>query len=168
MGDDNTLIFRITQKLAKKIKIVPDFALPQADNPFLDWTANLFSVSHYQYIVLTNTRSLYSVVFRGKGVSDANSFIDYSLDALQSYMIHDRTISIVEPYITPPIDSIVFSKTGDRRVLGSMNDLIGMAKLYLQEPGIPLTVVNERINDAPMSMLGYQHPKAVFLLLGNG
>ena len=36
------LIFRVTQKLATKLKIAPTTALPRADDPLTDWTANLF------------------------------------------------------------------------------------------------------------------------------
>jgi hypothetical protein len=117
--------------------------------------------------MLTNSRSLYSVILRGKGIVDSKSFIEHSLNALRSYMIQDRTINIMEPFITPRWDSIAFCKTGDRRILGSMNDLIRMTKAYLLEPGIPLIVANKQINDAPMSMFGYQNPKEVFLSLGN-
>jgi hypothetical protein len=33
------LIFRVTQKLATKLKIAPTTALPRADDPLTDWTA---------------------------------------------------------------------------------------------------------------------------------
>jgi hypothetical protein len=36
------MIIRVTQKLAKKIKVAPAAALPFHKNPFLDWTANIF------------------------------------------------------------------------------------------------------------------------------
>ena len=36
------LIFRVTQKLATKLKIAPTAALPRADAPLTDWTANHF------------------------------------------------------------------------------------------------------------------------------
>ena len=68
------MIIRITQKLGRKIKVVPIAALPPHDNPILDWTVNLFMVSRWQCIILANSASFYSVVFPGKSVPNEQAF----------------------------------------------------------------------------------------------
>ena len=78
-----SLIFRVTQKLAMKIKLAPAADFPPHDDPLLDWTANLFIVSRRQCIILTNSESLYSVVIRGKGVPNEKVFVKNGLEALR-------------------------------------------------------------------------------------
>lgn len=71
------MILRLTLKLAKKIGIVPLPAIPYDENrnPILDWNANLFTVQRAQYIILTNTASLYSLIMYGKGILYERKFI---------------------------------------------------------------------------------------------
>jgi hypothetical protein len=63
MLDLCAMIFRLTHKLAKKIRIAPLQNLPPDRNPFIDWTAHLFTAERVQYLIVTNTTSLYSLAF---------------------------------------------------------------------------------------------------------
>ena len=54
------MIFRLSQKLNDKIKAGPLPVLPLDDNPLADWSAHLFLADRMQYILLSNTKSLYS------------------------------------------------------------------------------------------------------------
>ena len=72
IGED-AMIFRLSQKLNAKIKAGTLPALPLDENPFADWSAGLFLVGRTQYILLSNTKSLYSTVLPGKGVTDETS-----------------------------------------------------------------------------------------------
>lgn len=159
------MIIRTTQKLAKKIKVVPVAALPPHDNPLLDWTANLFMISRSQCIILTNSANLYSVVFPGKGVPNGRTFVEQSMKALRDNMALDGITDIFDTMVAPAWDSVNFCKTGDRRVLGSMNDLIYQAKGYLLEVGLPLPLANMRLNETPMTMLEHHNPKMSLLAL---
>jgi len=159
------LIFRITQKLAKKIKIVPVTALPPHGSPFLDWTANLIMVSRWQCILLTNSRCLYSVVLPGKGVSNEKAFVEASVKALYQYMALDGCENIFNAHIASDVRTATFCKASDRRVLGSMNDFAFHTRVYLLEMGLPVPLVNVRLNDMPMSMLERTYPKKALLAL---
>ncbi|MEK7775107.1 MAG: hypothetical protein AAB305_04395 [Candidatus Zixiibacteriota bacterium] len=46
-----------------------------------------------------------------------------------------------------------------------MNDLIYQAKGYLLEVGLPLQLVNMRLNETPLSMLKHHNPKLSLLAL---
>ena len=159
------MIFRVTQKLAKKIKVVPTPALLPHDNPFLDWTANLFMVSRWQCILLTNSRCLYSVVLSGKGVTNEKAFIETSTKALYEYMALDGCENIFNTHIASHAEAVTFCKASDRRVLGSMNDFAYHTRVYLLEMGLPGPLVNARLNDMPMSMLEHHYPKLSLLAL---
>ena len=54
------MLFRITQKLNKKIDAGPLPTVPLDESPWGDWSARLFTADRTQYIMLTNTTSLYS------------------------------------------------------------------------------------------------------------
>ena len=63
------MIFRLSQKLNAKIKVGALRALPLHEKPLADWSAHLFVAGRTQYLLLSNTRSLYSTVMYGKGVT---------------------------------------------------------------------------------------------------
>jgi len=52
------MIFRLSQKLNTKIKTGALAALSLDENPFADWSAQLFVADRTQYILLSNTKSL--------------------------------------------------------------------------------------------------------------
>ncbi len=159
------MIFRVTQKLAKKIKIVPDAALPPHENPFLDWTANLIMVSRWQCILLTNSSCLYSVALPGKGVSNEKAFVEASTGALKEYMAIDGCENIFNGHMASHVGTATLCKASDRRVLGSMNDLAYHTRVYLLEAGLPVSLVNARLNDMPMSVLERTYPRRALLAL---
>lgn len=161
------MIFRITQKLAKKIKVVPVAALPPHDNPLLDWTANLFMVSRWQCIILTNSASLYSVIVPGKGVPNERAFIEQGMKALRDTMALDGIMDMFDTRIASALDSVRFCKTGDRRVLGSMNELIFQAKVDFLHMGRPLQLVNHGLNRTLLSLLKGQYPIEAFVALAS-
>ncbi len=157
------MIIRLTQKLAKKIKEAPTTAAPRAENPFADWTANLFTVGRTQYIILTHSASLYSVVFPGRGVNESDSFIDHAFTALREQMEDAGYGDTFQKHIAPLTGDIRFSKTGDRRVLGSMNDLIQHAQFILADESPAGTAA--KLNKTPMGALQYQYPRVVLAKL---
>ena len=159
------MVFRITQKLAKKIKVVPPAALPPHDNPLIDWTAHLFRVSRWQCIILKNSRCLYSIVMAGKGVASERSFSEQAQKCVREYMMLDGVGYLIDTHVAGHADFMTLCKASDRRVLGSMNDLIHHAKLYLLEMGLPMSLVNLRLNEMPMSVLEFRNPKETLLAL---
>lgn len=67
------MIMRLSPKLCTKIKAGKLSEMPLDKNPFADWSANLFVVDRTQYIILSNTASLYSCVMYGKEIGVAVS-----------------------------------------------------------------------------------------------
>ena len=70
------MIFRLSQKLATKLKVAPS-EMPLDANPFADWSAHLFTAERMQFVILTNTESLYSTVMSGRGGSPMHSFLTW-------------------------------------------------------------------------------------------
>ncbi len=158
------MIFRLTLKLAKKIGIAPLTTVSYDENRdlLLDWNANLFTVQRTQYIILTNTASLYSMVMHGRGITNDRQFIREVLSVMKEFMTIDGNKAIFEKFIEPEVKNIFFSKIVDRRVSGSMNDLIFQAKMHLIEGHKSTLDVSFFLNESPMSYLCYSRPKIEF------
>jgi len=58
----NSMIFRLSQKLSTKIKAGKVAEKSLDENPYADWSVPLFVVDRTQYIILSNTASMYSCV----------------------------------------------------------------------------------------------------------
>ena len=156
------MIFRFTQKIAKKIKESPTLSCPVASNPYIDWSAHLFTAERAHYIIITNSTSLYSVILHGRGITDDAGFIDHAMSGMADFMCHDGYEFQFRRLIAPHATETLFVKLSDRRVLGSMNDLIRMAKWHLIEGQVSPFDAAEKINKSPMSYLDYDHPKRAF------
>jgi len=161
------MIFRISQKLGKKIKVAPSKALPEHKNPFADWSVHLFTANRVQYIIITNTKSLYSIVMHGQGITDDSMFIDHALSAMREFMKSDGFQFQYDRFIVPESHTVSFSKRTIRPVIGSMNDLIFQAKYELSERGVSPHAASKGINDTPLSMVNYSKPKKVFMVMKN-
>jgi hypothetical protein len=159
------MIFRLSQKLAKKLKIRLSGCLPPPSNPFVDWSASLFTVQRAQYIILTNTGSLYSVVMLGRGIADEGRFVNAALDSIREALIANGQDSLYRRFISSMTDKIEFSAALNRSVTGSMNDLILNAKLSIGERGISPFDADVELNRMPMSVLGYGNPRDAFRAL---
>jgi len=155
------MIFRISHQLGKKIKVKPLKALPDHENPFCDWSAHLFTANRAQYIIIANTRSLYSVVTRGQGITDDSTFIDRALSAMREFMTFDGFQFQYERFIAPESHTVEFSKNANKPVIGSMNDLIFQAEFRLSE-GMSPHETSIEINGTLLSILNYDNPKEAF------
>jgi hypothetical protein len=145
------MIFRLSQNLNAKIKAGDLQTLPLDENPYADWSAHLFLVGRTQYILLSNTKALYSTVLYGKGIVDDARFIDRALCSLRESLEHDGHESIYKRFIAPSCATVRFAKALNRSVTGSMNDLTYQAKFLLIERDLSPLVVCSQINDTPMS-----------------
>ncbi|HUL13432.1 MAG TPA: hypothetical protein VLU73_14865 [Methylococcaceae bacterium] len=156
------MIFRLTQKLGKKIGVEPTTCLPPASNPFIDWTANLFGVQRVQYIIATNTQSLYSIVMFGRGITDDNLFLKRALSSIRELIEDDGNAFLYQRLIAPHTGKISFSKTRDKRVLGSINELVFQATYHLETGEESPFETSRRLNNTPMSYIEHRRPKEAF------
>lgn len=163
------MIIRLSQKLTKKLKVGTLPSLPLDENPYADWSAHLFTADRTQYIILTNTQSLYSVVMYGKGAADDSRFIGRALDNIRAFMEDDGQAFVYQRFVAPASGSVTFAKALNRSVTGSMNDMIVHAKHWLSEREASPFQVGFKLNEIPMSALGaprdYQRPREAFKLL---
>lgn len=167
------MIFRLSQKLNTKIKAGPLRALPLEKNPFADWSAHLFVADRAQYILLSNTKSLYSIVMFGKGITNDSHFIERALSNIREFMEADGQELAYHRFIAPASASVSFATALDRSVTGSMNDLVNHATVWLAQGDVSPFDVGFRLNDIFLSALArngspYGVPREAFKALVSG
>lgn len=168
------MIFRLSQKLATKLKEGNLPVVPLDENPYADWSAHLFTVARTQYIIVANTRAMYSVVMYGKGITDYSEFISRALSALREFMEDDGQSFVYQRLIAPTSGNVRFAKAMDRSVIGSINELVKFATYYLQDGETSPFEVGFKLNDVLLSALaaskkdGYGKPNEAFKALAEG
>lgn len=167
------MIIRLSQKLANKLKAGNLTEMPLDENQYADWSCHLFTADRTQYIILSNTASLYSCVMYGKGITDDSRFIERALSTIREFMEDDGQQFVYRKFIAPASGTVSFAKALNRSVTGSMNDHVQAAKFYLADDMAPHEV-GYRLNETPLSALTnadgrkYSNPREVFKRLAAG
>ena len=147
------MIFRLSEKLKAKVKAGTLATVPLDENPFADWSAGLLLVGRSQYILVTNTKSLYSTVLPGKGVTDEKTFFERALSSIREFMDADGQEGVYERLVASVTGSVQFAKALNRSVTGSMNDMTKHAAYWLAEGDVSPVEIGSRLKGIPMSGL---------------
>jgi hypothetical protein len=147
------MIFRLAEKLNAKIKRGTLATLPLDENPFADWSAGVFLVGRSQYVLVTNTKSLYATVLPGKGITDEKTFVERALSSLREFMDADGQEGVYERLVFPVSGSVQFAKTLNRSVTGSMSDMAKHAAYWLAAGDVSPIEIASRLKGIPMSAL---------------
>ncbi|QDT41945.1 GIY-YIG nuclease superfamily protein [Gimesia alba] len=141
------MIFRLSHKLNQKIKTGTLTLRPLNQNPFADWSCRLFTADRRQYILLSNTKSLYSCLMTGKGITNQRQFTECALNCIRDFTAADTHQQTFEKFIASERESIQFAKALNHSVTSSMNLLVEYAQDLLIEQQIPLLEVSYELND---------------------
>ncbi len=167
------MIFRLSQNLNAKIKVGTLETLPLHENPLADWSAQLFVADRLQYILFSNTKSLCSTVFPGRGVPNGSDFIEAALSAIREVLKDDGKRSLSKRFITPGRESIQFAKPLNRTVTGSMNEMKKEARYWLRADRLSDLEISRLLNESLLSILApsksarYGRPRDAFQKLCN-
>ncbi len=160
------LTIRPTKMLARRLGIELPKAPPVVTNRVADWCAHEFRVSRHRYLIFCNTASLYPVVMMASGVTDGPKLAARLMGGLQTCLRggeleiqFQRRIVVEGPFIQ-------WAPIPGRSILGSMNDLILMAKYHLEYRDMSPAELSRKLAKAPMSALGMNSPDRVFPTLG--
>lgn len=162
------MILRLSQKLNTKIKAGKLAEMPLDDNPYADWSCHLFTADRTQFILLSNTASLYSCVMFGKGITDDSRFIERALSTIREFMEDDGQAFVYQKFIAPVSGTVSFAKALNRKVTGSMYELVMAATHSLESGEVAPSDVGFDLNDLLLSAIaseedrGYGRPKEAF------
>lgn len=167
------MIFRLSQKLAKKIKAAKLTEMPLNENPYADWSCHLFTADRIQYIILCNTASMYSCVMYGNGITDGSRFIERALTTIREFMDDDGEQFTYRKFIKTETESISFANALNRSVIGSINELVMAAEIHLIDREMAPHELGFKLNDFLLSAIaaegdhGYGKPKEAFKRLAS-
>ena len=156
------MIMRLSGKMGKKIGVSGSPWLAADANPFADWSAHLFRADRTEYIIITNSVSLYSMVMFGRGITTDSIFLDRATSHMSEFIRDDGHESIYERFVAPATALIRFSRALHPAVTGSMNDLVVQAKFHLIEEEMSPFDASLRVNECPMSYLNFSTPREAF------
>jgi hypothetical protein len=141
------MILRLTVKALTKIKSKVFDIEPNTDTtlPLSEWYVNHFKLGRIGYFIITESKSLYSILEPSTGISNIKLFKKRIIEVIRNleleFNLKMNSINTNEIYIC---------KTSNRSVLGSQTDLIKMAEAmyyYNEEREEDLL----KINETPMS-----------------
>jgi len=156
------MLIRFTQKLSKKLKIGSLTKVEDDPGPFLEWYAHIFTANRVQYLLITEARSLLSVVLYGRGITDDTIFIRSWLSFLRDYLSDKGKAFVFRNIIGPRTNQFTYSKTVSRSVLGSMNDMASVSKSMLQIRDMSPWDLAQMTNETPFKAIGYKTPLDAF------
>jgi len=151
------LTFRPTLDLAKALKLGELDEMPPPTQPLTDWCIRGFKVQRTTYLIFTESLSLYSLLTPRRGITTAAK-LRQTFATLVSEEFKHATLG------TSPAISILklladcrIARGRDRRVLGSINDLVWHAQYYL-ERGDSISAAIAHVNQALMGHLQMDNP----------
>ena len=103
------MILRLSQKLNTKIEAGKLPSAPLDENPYADWSCHLFTARRTQYIILSNTPSLYSCLMFGKGITNDGIFIDRALATIREDLDDAGQQFVHRKFIAPSSEVIQFA-----------------------------------------------------------
>jgi hypothetical protein len=156
------MILRLSSKLAAKIKEPSLTVAPPCTNPFLDWHCSLFIHNRAQYIIITNSSSLFSVFMHGAGNTNIDRFCDNMVYSLRSVLEQSGFSLIYDRIIIPSLNQMLFAKPNDQRIIGSMNELIFQARVFLDMEDLSPYELSHHVNKVIMGMIHYRTPQRAF------
>lgn len=158
----HAMILRFSSKLSKKLGFTPQESMLLCDNPYLDWSGHLFRANRIQHIILTNTPTLYSLLFLGLGITSQAAYEEKVRNELLAYLRYDWNESIFSRFIAPNWERVSYSKALNQSVVGSVNDLVFNAKFCIEEQGMSLWETAGFLNNMPMSYVQEAFPNIAF------
>jgi hypothetical protein len=156
-------IIHCTKKLLKELEASPRGSMaPEPISGVLGpWHANLIRIERRKCLLLTNDRTLYSVLVPGVKKKDLDNFRElFALHlkmnlAKEGFGPEDITKALEE------YGEIAIAPTTSRSVLGSMNDLADQADFLVSRAGdlekVDILTVNMMLNRIPMGAIKYRY-----------
>jgi hypothetical protein len=149
-------ILRCTQKLLSELKLKPSDSI-QHPSELGSWHANLLRIDRRKCVLFTHDTTLYSFFVPGLKKPDFKNIREvFRQNLFKSLMAENLPQKHIEIFLDD-IREIEISKTNNRSVLGSMNDLTFQLKYQIaDEGGIEITDITKLIHDLnriPMSAI---------------
>ncbi len=162
-GADNVrrmLTLRLTQKLARRLRVKLPPEVQPATHPCADWCCHVFTVARHRYFLVTHATTYFSVILRAKGATNPSDFVTTVTAGLRMYLADAGHTFAYERFIAPELAAVAFSPVGNRQITGVMNDFARVASFFLTD--LSPFETSDRLNEVPVSPLGGKSPVDLF------
>lgn len=155
------MIFKITQKVAKHFDIDELSSIENDSSNLNEWYTNIFNAGRYKYFITTNSETLYSVIMNFTGLKSDSDYLKHFFSRLHEHFTDLNCEQVFEEYIIPESKLIKFRKTDNKSILGSMLDIVKIAKYYLQIKELSVFDATNEINEC---IFGYIKSKPIEMI----
>ena len=125
------MIVRLTQKLAQKLKL-SRLARTEGRDERSAWYAHLFRAKGVQYIVMTESKTLSSVLFSGKGITNPSIFMQTAKGTIETKFNKNGWAKLLGNGVSFDNESPVFMAAQDHSILSCVNDVVRMTKWEIE------------------------------------
>ena len=151
-------LIHCTQKLLAEI---PDrFIDPSASGE--SWHANLLRIDRRKCVLFTHDATLYSVFVPGLKNPDFERLDEVFGQRLFKALLWDEFTQTQIEWMLEACRAIRFTRSSNRSVLGSMNDIRFHIGWHVEDDGgltsVDLGQLHHRLNRIPFSAIGYRYP----------
>jgi len=151
------MIFRFTKKAQEKLKTGKLSSVPEGDL-FREWYVHVFIVERCRYYLVTHAASLFSVVVRGAGISSEEKLFDYVFQELKEKFSEAGCDNMFERIAVAGSEEIVLSNTANRKIIGSMNDIIQCLQVIRDDTAVSAHEMSAFINRTPFTYINGNSP----------
>lgn len=147
------MVFRLTQKLSKKLHLGP---LPRTDILEVGsiWYANLLRAHGTQFIVITESLTLYSLLILGRGVVDGETFASVAYQTIRAKFEEQGWSRLLGSHVAFDTEAPIFLAAQDRSVIASVSEISRMARFELESSQRSIDAHTDWINQIPYSKRG--------------
>jgi hypothetical protein len=149
-----------TQKLLKEVgqdyqgTIIPTL-------PLGCWHANLLILDKRKYVLFTNDKTRYSFLVFGLKKPDFKMLDEIFRQSLYKNLMRYGFSQEAIEKVLDEIREIVFARTSNRSVLGTMNDMANIIKWTVQDEGgllnVDIAELKTKLNRMPLGPIDYQY-----------
>ncbi|MCP3685597.1 MAG: hypothetical protein GY861_23345 [bacterium] len=152
-------IIRCTKKLLNELKIKQTEDIGQSYG-IGNWHANLLWIDRRKCVLFTNDQTLFSFLVTGMKKPQFENFNEVFRLNLFKNLVNENLPQKQIEYMFNEHSEIQVTKTNNRSVLGSMNELAYQLECRIYDDGglgiVDMTEINREVNRIPMSALGYK------------
>jgi hypothetical protein len=147
------IVYRCTQRLAKRLRVpLADDAFPSS-GALGDWYANILNVASARLVLCLSEHTLLPVILPVRKSEFPNQFPLYLGRVLSGVGIPDLLVERETRLAIQP----AFAKTRDRSLLGSLNDFVFSASVFL-DAGDSILDANLKLAEMPSKVIGFKFP----------
>ncbi len=157
---------KCTKKLLDILKVeqLHEDIMPNTNKDIKDWHCNIIDYGKVYAILLTNDKTLFSFYLFGFRKNDFKDFIEIIKQEIFKMMLNMGFEQKQFEVILESMENIVFSKTDNRKVLASMNQMLPYIHNSM-EMQKDLLDINIGLNNLPNNKLNFKKPREQFELL---